>query len=243
MHDIQLQPMGDAAVRVAFGRVISDEVHRKVRTFCAAMEKSALPGLLEWVPAYAAVTVYYDPWYVRYEEVLQHIHQIWEKKDDIALSPGKTWVLPVCYEGEFGSDLNDTAAYTGLDVKELVARHTAPSYTVYMIGFTPGFPYLGGMDSSIEAPRLENPRSAVPAGAVGIAGSQTGVYSLKSPGGWRIIGRTPVKLYDRLSDTPVFLQAGDRIRFKAVTSEEYSRIAREVEAGSYQVRQARSEQQ
>lgn len=237
MHKLNIQPLGDAAVRIAFGREISEEVHGDVRMFCALLEKNPVPGIIEWVPAYAAVTVYYDPWYVSYEKVQKHIAALWEKKETVSLPEGTTWLIPVCYGDEYGPDLHDASAHTGMEVEEIVKKHAKPAYTVYMIGFTPGFPYLGGMDPSLAVPRLKQPRTSVPAGSVGIAGEQTGVYSLKSPGGWRIIGRTPVKLYDRLSETPVFLQAGDKIRFESINTEQFAEIEKEVEAGSYQVKQ------
>ncbi|SDO38531.1 5-oxoprolinase subunit PxpB [Alkalicoccus daliensis] len=235
MHIPDIGPLGDKAVRVNFGTEISEEIHLQVRAFCRLLESENITGVSEWVPAYTTVTVHYEPLECSYPSLKQELQQLTEKMKEISLTPGPVWKLPVCYGGEFGPDLKEAAAYTGLSEEEIIQRHTSACYTVYMMGFTPGFPYLGGMDKSIAVPRLETPRNAVPAGAVGIAGEQTGVYSLKTPGGWRIIGRTPVKLCDREAEVPVFLKAGDRIQFTAVTKEEFETIEKKIAEGTYEL--------
>lgn len=141
-----------------------------------------------------------------------------------AVPSRKKVIIPVCYGGEYGPDLEFVSQYTGLSEEEVVKIHTACTYRVYMLGFLPGFPYLGGMDERIAAPRLETPRTRIPAGSVGIAGSQTGFYPMESPGGWRIIGRTPIKAFDPFSDNPFLLAPGDLVQFRAIGQEEYQKI-------------------
>jgi inhibitor of KinA len=141
--------------------------------------------------------------------------------------------IPVCYGGDFGPDLEFVAQHNKLTTADVVAIHTSVPYLVYMLGFTPGFPYLGGMSDRIAAPRLEKPRTAIPAGSVGIAGSQTGFYPVESPGGWRLIGRTPVKAFDAASVNPFLFAARDYLRFKAIAAQEYAAIAQAVADGSY----------
>ena len=134
-------------------------------------------------------------------------------------------MIPVCYDGEFAPDMEDVCAHTGLQREQVIRLHTSRDYLIYMLGFLPGFPYLGGMDERIEAPRLETPRTLIPAGAVGIGGKQTGIYPLASPGGWRLIGRTPIKVYDPDREEPILYKSGDYIRFYPITEEEYKDIA------------------
>jgi KipI family sensor histidine kinase inhibitor len=145
--------------------------------------------------------------------------------------------IPVCYGGTFGEDIEDVAAYAGLSIDEVIRRHSAAEYRIYMLGFLPGFAYLGGLDPSIAVPRLETPRIKIPAGAVGIGGSQTGIYPMDSPGGWRFIGRTPVRPYDAGRDPPILYRAGDHIRFVPIDEAAYHKIAGQVEAGTYRIRQ------
>jgi inhibitor of KinA len=233
--DDLIKPLGDAGVRVSFGTEISEEVHRQVRAFTSVLEREPADGIIEWVPSYTAVTVFYEPWNLSYKEAAEHIERLLQLAEEETIPEGRTWHLPVCYSSEFAPDLEGISESTGISPDEIVNRHVESVYTVYMLGFTPGFPYLGGMDPGIAVPRLTSPRSSVPAGSVGIAGEQTGVYSLTTPGGWRIIGKTPVKLYDPEREEPVFLRAGDKIRFRAVTKKEYEQIEEEINKGAYEV--------
>jgi inhibitor of KinA len=230
MIGMRLTPLGDAAVRIELGASIDPEIHRRVRAWDVALGKASIPGVLSWVPAYATVTVFYAPNVLSYAEILKRLEGL---SAEAAPPPAPARVtLPVLYEGP---DLPFLCSHAGLLPAELVALHSGPDYLVYMIGFMPGFPYLGGMSPRLAAPRLDSPRRAVPAGSVGIAGEQTGVYPLESPGGWRLIGHTPVRLYDPAGSPGTLLKAGDLLRFRPVDAEEHREIAERVRRGAYQV--------
>ncbi|UYZ59690.1 5-oxoprolinase subunit PxpB [Hymenobacter latericus] len=228
---VQLYPLGDAAVVVEFGNSISPVTHETVQAFCQLLEQQPFAGLVEYVPAFTTVTVYYDPWLLRqqaatpYDAVLQQLEQLLRSANTTAAPPAHRLVeIPVCYGGQHGPDLGWLADYKHLAPEQVVALHAAPEYLVYMIGFAPGFPYLGGLDEQLTAPRKEQPRPLVPAGTVGIAGKQTGVYPLATPGGWQLIGRTPLRLFRPEAEVPSLLQAGDRVRFVPISDSEYQRL-------------------
>ncbi len=153
--------------------------------------------------------------------------------DNIEIPPPTVIEIPVLYGGEMGPDIQNVAEHNGKTVEEVIQIHTSEEYLIYMIGFIAGFPYLGGMSKEIATPRLKSPRVKIDGGSVGIAGEQTGVYPVDSPGGWQLIGRTPLKLYDAEREKPVLLEAGQYIKFKSVTPEEYDAILKAVEDGSY----------
>ena len=224
MADSRIRPLGDTAIRIQLGEGIDPELNRRVRAACAALERAALPGVVEWVPSYAAVTVHYQPHVVRFQELCLRVEAALAAGGDVVVPEGKLVTLPVLYQGP---DLGFVAEHHRLSVEEVIALHSTPEYLVYMIGFAPGFPYLGGLPEQLATPRLEKPRLSVPRGSVGIGGSQTGVYSVESPGGWRLIGRTPVSLYDPKGRPPALLEAGDRLRFRPVSAAEYAELEAE----------------
>ncbi|RLF75230.1 allophanate hydrolase, partial [Thermococci archaeon] len=186
------------------------------------IEKASPDWLIEVVPTYTSIYVYYDPLKIGYSEVVEAV------KPFLNAEPKKEKAriieIPTAYGGEFGPDIEFVAEYNGLSVDDVIEIHSKPLYRVYMLGFTPGFAYLGGMDERIATPRLEKPRLKVPAGSVGIAGKQTGIYPLESPGGWRLIGRTPLKLFDANREPPTLLQPGDYIKFVPISEEEFWEI-------------------
>jgi inhibitor of KinA len=231
VQGVQLYPLGDAAIVLQFGDAINRQTHLTIQAFTAALEQQPFPGFREYVPAFTTVTVYYDPWIVSskghrdpYASVTQALTQI---LDQMQTQPGKTSAklveIPVCYGGKWGPDLEVVAALNEISPEEVIRLHAREEYLVYMIGFAPGFPYLGGMNDRIAAARKDKPRSKVPAGSVGIAGKQTGIYPLPSPGGWQLIGRTPLVLFDPRRESPSLLQAGDHIRFVPITEKEFER--------------------
>jgi inhibitor of KinA len=231
----QLFPLGDAAVVVQFGDSINPAVQAAIQAFTAYLGQHPFAGLRECVPAFTTLTVYYDPWllsaqgqYPPYERVCGILRQ---RLLAVPASPAEATVqtveVPVCYGGELGPDLVAVARHTGLTPTEVIARHAAPTYLVHMLGFAPGFPYLGGLDARLATPRWAVPRPLVPAGAVGIAGAQTGIYSLPTPGGWQLIGRTPRRLFDPAADPPTLLRAGQQLRFVPIGEADFQRLLHE----------------
>jgi KipI family sensor histidine kinase inhibitor len=209
-------PSGDAALLVTFGDRIDLATNRLAHALAARLSQAPLPGLGEAVAGYTTLLVHYDPLALDYEQVQAWVQaRVGEASAaGTASSPEPRRIeVPVIYGGERGPDLEFVARHNGLSPEEVVRRHTARDYPVYLVGFTPGFPYLGGLDETIAAPRLPSPRSRVPAGSVGIAGQQTGIYSVDSPGGWRLIGWTPLALFDPGREPPSLLAPGDVVRF------------------------------
>ncbi|RZK62109.1 MAG: 5-oxoprolinase subunit PxpB, partial [Hymenobacter sp.] len=205
----QLFPLGDAAVVVQFGERIDLASHLAIQALNAHLAQQPFAGLRECVPAFTTLTVYYDPWlvsaqgrYPPYDRVCDLLRQrLRHPAAPAAAATAAALVeIPVCYGGTLGPDLAEVARHTGLAPAEVIARHAAPTYLVHLLGFAPGFPYLGGLDARLATPRRAEPRLLVPAGAVGIAGTQTGIYSLPTPGGWQLIGRTPLRLFDPAAD-------------------------------------------
>ncbi len=226
-------PLSDAAVVLEFGQAIDPATHQLIRAFAQLLAQYPPPGLREVVPAFTTLTVYYDPWALRhsraelpYEQMVGALQGLLPTAQAAATiaAPGPLVEIPVCYGGDYGPDLELVARHAQLSTAEVIARHAAPEYLVYMVGFAPGFPYLGGLDARLATPRRAQPRPLVPAGAVGIAGAQTGIYSLPTPGGWQLIGRTPRRLFDPVRTPPSLLQAGDRLRFVPISVTAFSRL-------------------
>jgi inhibitor of KinA len=227
-----MKPLGDTALRLELGVGIDPDVHRRVRAACAALERAALPGVVEWVPGYTALTIHYRPHVLRYQDLCRSVEAALAAGEALSVPEGRLVTLPVLYGGERGPDLGFVAEQHRLSVDEVIKLHSRPEYLVYMIGFAPGFPYLGGLPEQLATPRLEKPRLAVPRGSVGIGGAQTGVYSVESPGGWRLIGHTPVALYDPAGERPALLEAGDRVRFRPVGAAEYAQMEATLKKGA-----------
>ncbi len=210
----RLEPLGDAALLVLFGDGVEEATNRRVHGFCEALRGLGIPEVRSLVPAYASVAVHLCPldgeaW----EAVSLTLLRVAKALEHTDGMEGRLVELPVHYGGEAGPDLGEVATRAGLTPEEVVRRHSAAVYRVHFIGFSPGFPYLGGLDSSLATPRRTTPRTLVPAGSVGIGGAQTGVYPQASPGGWNLIGRTLIPLFDPHGSPPCRLQPGDRVRF------------------------------
>lgn len=234
----QLSAMGDRAMIVRLGEGVDPQTHRSVKLLTDYLAEHPFEGMIETIPAFNSVTVEYDPLTI----YLVQSRRLQERDDELqlpsdfverrlrealgALREGQTLEsrlvqIPVCYGGEFGEDLAHVAQLNGLTPDEVIDIHTGGEYLVYMLGFAPGFPYLGGMDERIAAPRHATPRLTIPPGTVGIAGKQTGIYPIGTPGGWQLIGRSPLALFLPEEEPPTLLQAGDRIRFYPITREAY----------------------
>lgn len=224
---------GDKSVAVLFGDEISEEINTKIRAFDEALTEEQIDGINETVPTYCSLTIHYAPEKIRYRALKERLEKLLSVSHTAARIAITVMEIPVLYGGEYGPDLEYVAKHNGLTPEEVVRIHTSAEYLIYMLGFTPGFSYMGGMDDRIATPRLKTPRVLIPAGSVGIAGKQTGIYPIDSPGGWQLIGRTPVRLYDAERDNPILLDAGLRVRFIPVDEAEYNRILAKVEAGKY----------
>ena len=228
-----IKPAGELALTVNFGEQISPALNARVRALDALLSAEACPGVVEAVPAYSALTVHYDPERIGYADMRALLARLAAQSLDASPAPEAVVELPVLYGGDAGPDLDFVCAHSGLSRDEVIALHAGRDYLIYLLGFTPGFPYLGGLDERLHTPRLETPRTRIPAGSVGIAGGQTGVYPSDTPGGWRIIGRTPVRLYDPQRSAPILLRPGESIRFVPIEPMQYRQIEAEEAEGRY----------
>ena len=206
-------PAGDSAVVVEFGDAIHPAIHRIVRGFMLALQQHPIPGVRECIPTYRSVLVLYEPARLWYHEVIEQLKARAAHLEADAIPVPRTVNIPVIYGGRGGPDLEFVAEHAQLSPDEVIVLHSDAEYLVYMLGFTPGFCYLGGLDERLETPRRAEPRTGIPAGSVGIAGRQTGVYPIDSPGGWQIIGQTTMRLFDPHRNPPVLIRAGDIVRF------------------------------
>ncbi|WP_174612933.1 5-oxoprolinase subunit PxpB [Virgibacillus ihumii] len=225
-----VSPLGDKAIVMEFGEDMSDEIQKQIRTVSACLDDHPLTGMVEYIPAYTTITIFYNVMEVlrnstgtnAYHMMLGEIEKMVSRLPENPDTESNIVEIPVCYGGEFGPDLEVVAHENNLTEQEVIDIHVNGDYTVYMIGFAPGFPFIGGMSKQIATPRKDSPRLHIPAGSVGIAGSQTGVYPIETPGGWQLIGRTPVKLFRPDEEVPILLKAGDSIRFFPISEEQYS---------------------
>lgn len=226
---------GDKSLVVEFGNSISPGINAKIRSMVEVLDTEKIEGINEIIPTYRSILVLYDPLIIGFKELVEKLKIKENDLKDSKESEITIIELPTVYGGEYGPDIDFVAKHNNLTVDEVIDIHSSRDYLVYMLGFTPGFSYLGGMSEKIETPRLQTPRTKIPAGSTGIAGKQTGIYPIDSPGGWQLIGRTPVKLYTPLEDPPVLLNAGDYVRFVPVDEKEYLDILREIEKDEYKI--------
>lgn len=233
MADVRFLLTGDTSLSVEFGNEISEEINAKIRAFNIALQQSKIEGIVETVPTYRSLMVHYDPGVIAYAPLVKRMEGLLGRLDQIKIPPSEVLEIPVLYGGEEGPDLEFVAKHNGKTPEQVIQIHTSTEYLIYMLGFTPGFTYLGGMSDEIATPRLTTPRVKIPAGSVGIAGAQTGVYPIDSPGGWQLIGRTPVRMYDPNREEPILPQAGQYIKFYQIDKAEYDRIAAAEAAGTY----------
>lgn len=234
MSDVRYLVSGDCGVSVEFGNEISPEINKKIRAFKIAIEKSGIDGIVETIPTYRSLLIQYRPEIIRFKELTEHFEGLMGSLANIEIPPPGVIEIPVFYGGEMGPDIENVAEHNHKTVEEVIQIHTSEEYLIYMLGFIAGFPYLGGMSKEIATPRLKNPRVKIDGGSVGIAGEQTGIYPVDSPGGWQLIGRTPLKLYDSEREKPILLEAGQYIKFKAITEDEYNEILKEAADNTYQ---------
>ncbi|SCY93456.1 5-oxoprolinase subunit PxpB [Alkaliphilus peptidifermentans] len=238
MEKLKYVPSGDNGVLIVFGNEINVDINNKIRSFTHLlyMEQDYFSEITELIPAYTSVLLMYNPLKINYSTMINKLKELEKKSGGIILPPPDVVHIPVVYGGDFGPDLKNVSDHCGLSIEEVITIHSTTNYLIYMIGFTPGFPYLGGMSERIATPRLKIPREKILTGSVGIAGNQTGVYPIESPGGWQIIGRTPLKIFNPETEPYVLLKAGQYIKFEPINMNDYLKIEREIEDGLYQVK-------
>lgn len=227
---------GDSALVIEFGNEISVNINKKIRKMMDDIKKENIDGIVKLVPTYCSLLINYDVLKIDYNTLVEKLKTF--LNNDLETVEGEEVTLveiPTLYNDEVGPDLSYVAEHNKLSKEEVIKIHTGTDYLVYMLGFMPGFTYLGGMSEKIATPRLESPRLQIYPGSVGIAGKQTGMYPSMSPGGWRIIGRTPLKLYNPNSDTPVYISSGDYVRYVSISEEEYNDILKKVENNEYKL--------
>ena len=220
-----ISPVGDCAISIDFGQAIDPKINRQIRQIIEQIKGLQLDGIIELVPTYCALLVQYDAMVYSYSDICRILEPtLQESVTDSANELVTIIEIPTVYGGEFGPDLGFVASHNHLSEAEVVSIHSGTDYLVYMLGFIPGFTYLGGVDPRIATPRLSSPRILIPAGSVGIAGEQTGTYPSDSPGGWQIIGRTPLTMYDMSKKQAALLRAGDYVRYVPIDENEFHRI-------------------
>ncbi len=232
----QIYYLSEQAVTLEFGHDINEDLLKKITQFNALIHQNPFPGFCTTVPAYATLSIFFDPLQVIksadlpgkdcFEKVSFYLQKL--KNQPVKEVPAlvDTITIPVCYGGTFGPDLEEVASLHNLTAEEVISLHTSAIYKVYMIGFVPGFAYLGGMPDLLETPRKPAPRKAVPAGSMGIAGKQTGIYPLETPGGWQIIGRTPITMFNAEKEQPILLKSGDQVVFKRIGKREFDQYCK-----------------
>jgi inhibitor of KinA len=225
---VRFTPLGDRAVMITLGATIDEATHRLVRSASVRIDQRPPAGFLDQVPAFTSIAVHYDPLIAArgtaktpYARVVDDLTAALDGLTAEKLPTARVVEIPVCYGGTMGPDLDEVARGHEITAEDVVRIHTSGDYLVYMVGFMPGFAYLGGLSPKLATPRRTTPRTVVPAGTVGIGGSQTGVYPLDSPGGWNLIGKTPLAIFDIARAQPALLATGDRVRFRSITETEF----------------------
>jgi len=235
MQNIRMLKAGEQGLIVEFGTEIDPVINARVHRLANTLKEKMPEYIQDVVPTYRSLMVYFDPLAISRETLQKNIAKYLDElgSASAASDTARIITIPVSYGGEFGPDLEFVAKHNSITEDEVVAIHTSIPYLVYMLGFAPGFPYLGGMSERIATPRLASPRVKIPAGSVGIAGKQTGIYPLESPGGWQLIGRTPLTLFDPLAKNPFVFAAGDYLQFTAIKMDEYVALKEQVASGNY----------
>ncbi|WP_026883977.1 5-oxoprolinase subunit PxpB [Clostridium akagii] len=231
-NNFSILQINETSALIQFGNKIDKNINKKIRIFCAYLDENAFWGLIEYIPYFLGVSVIYNPLKIKSDEpfitVKLKLEEILSKLDFSCNYEEHIVEIPVCYGDEFGPDIKHVAEVNNLTVEEVIKIHSQGEYLVYMIGFAPGFPYLGGLSEKIYTPRRESPRIAIPEGSVGIAGTQTGVYPIETPGGWQIIGKTPLKLFDLNSKDKTLLKCGDIAKFYPISQDEYLNLKEKI---------------
>lgn len=231
-RDFAIEPLGETCLLLRFDERIDARINARVHAAADLLRAVEMPGIVDLVPAYAALALHYDAafWASRdgspaWQHLAGALEAVFATPPPRRADAHAQVEIPVCYDAAFGPDLDAVATHAGLSREEVIARHVAATYHVAMLGFAPGFPYLLGLDPALHAPRRANPRMRVPRGSVAIGGAQTGIYPGELPGGWQVIGRTPLVLFDAARDPPCLLAPGDRVRLRAIAADEFARLS------------------
>jgi inhibitor of KinA len=232
---VEIVPIGDSAINVLFGKEIHERTHHQIHRFLQNLRRHKIEGVIECVPTYTTVAIFYDSTKIRYRRLEKTVYSLMESAMELKPLSPIIYRIPVYYGGKTGPDLRFVAEYNHISEQEVIDLHASKEYLVHMIGFVPGFPYLGGLNKKISSPRLERPRAKIAAGSVGIGGDQTGIYPAEVPSGWRIIGITPLTLFDIEADKPSLLSAGNYVSFLPVEYEEFLVIKEQAASKKYEV--------
>jgi len=241
MKEAKILTVGDSSILIEFGKEISPQINARIAAMVRLLKVQQIEGVVDMIPSFCALLINYDPRVITYSKIKKRLTDALKVDTEVSTEAARVFEIPVCYGGEYGPDLSNIATHAGLDEEEVIAIHSSCDYLIYMLGFLPGFSYLGGLDERIHIPRLANPRIKIPAGSVGIGGAQTGVYPLDSPGGWQLLGTTPVKTYDPEREIPILFEAGDYIRFVPVDEAQYHDIKKQVAANTYECKVRKKE--
>lgn len=231
---MQIKPFGDSAILIAFEQEISLEINAKVNALHQAILKANLKGINTCIPAYASLTVLYNPLKISYSELSEKILNL-DFSEEKTKNDLKTLRIPVCYEMPFALDLETLAQEKAISTEKIIEVHSSTVYQVFMLGFLPGFAYLGKLPEILNSSRKAKPRLKVPQGSVGLAGYQTGIYPCESPGGWQIIGRTPVPVFDRARENPFLFKQGEQVQFKPINLEEFYILEEKIKQGTFKI--------
>ena len=218
---IKILPYGEQALLINYEQKISLEIHRKVMGLQEQIVQAKIEAIQYIIPAYCSLTIGFDPFQISYAVLKERILALSDQNFDSADPNIQSHQIPVCYDPEFAWDMEEIQTHTGLSQEEIITLHSSKPYTVYMLGFLPGFPYMGSVSPNLECPRKEQPRLKIEAGSVGLAGKQTGIYPSRAPGGWQILGRTPVKAFNPVKENPFLFQAGDQVQFYPISRVEF----------------------
>lgn len=226
---------GENGVVIEFDDAISKDINAKIRSVINKIDEDKLPYIIDVLPTYRSILVQYDSTKISHSDIVAQLKKYESASQTKEEETVRLIKIPTVYGDEYGQDIDFVASHNNISVEEVINIHTSTDYLVYMLGFIPGFTYLGGMSDKIATPRLASPRAKIDSGSVGIAGTQTGIYPTDSPGGWQIIGRTPLNLFDAKKEPPVFINSGDYIRYVRITKEEFQKIKEQVENNTYRV--------
>jgi KipI family sensor histidine kinase inhibitor len=234
MTESRVLASGDTVLVLEFGDRIDWRISQRVNAVDQALRRAPPAGVVETVPTFRSLAVHYDPDQIGFEALADHLRAMAEDADE-STAQTRLWRIPACYDAEFGPDLAEVGERAGMTPEQVIECHASRSYLVYMMGFLPGFPYMGDVAEPIALPRRETPRTRVPKGSVAVATEMTAVYTLESPGGWHILGRTPVRFFDLDNAQPALLAPGDKVVFEPVSREDYEAIRAQVSEGRYQL--------